>query len=91
VDRKYADDIKFLQVTAEDVLKSRKEQPSKRKDLLNAMLNGQDPKTGQKMTDESIIDNLITFLIAGHDRFDENVHLFYARSFFVFFPCLILN
>jgi cytochrome P450 / NADPH-cytochrome P450 reductase len=67
VDRKYADDIKLLQVTAEDVLKSRKEYPSERKDLLNAMINSQDPKTGQKMTDQSIIDNLITFLIAGHE------------------------
>jgi hypothetical protein len=28
-------------------------------------LNGVDPKTGEKMTEESVIDNLITFLIAG--------------------------
>ena len=34
---------------------------------LNAMLNGVDPKTGDKMNDESVIDNLITFLIAGHE------------------------
>ncbi|KAK9319030.1 putative bifunctional p-450/nadph-p450 reductase [Lipomyces orientalis] len=42
--------------------------PTDRKeDLLTAMLNGTDPKTGRKMTDSSIIDNLITFLIAGHE------------------------
>lgn len=32
---------------------------------VNAMLNGVDPKTKEKMTDENIIDNMITFLIAG--------------------------
>lgn len=31
------------------------------------MLNGVDAKTGKTMTDESIIDNLITFLVAGHE------------------------
>jgi len=34
---------------------------------LNAMLNGVDPKTGEKMTEDSVIDNMITFLIAGHE------------------------
>jgi len=31
------------------------------------MLDGVDPKTGQKLSDSSITDNLITFLIAGHE------------------------
>ncbi|CAJ2512010.1 Uu.00g076350.m01.CDS01 [Anthostomella pinea] len=66
-DAKYFQDIEVLRKTAMDVLRSRKEQPNDRKDLLNAMLNGVDSKTGQRMTDESIIDNLITFLIAGHE------------------------
>ncbi|KAF3767140.1 hypothetical protein M406DRAFT_39325 [Cryphonectria parasitica EP155] len=66
-DRKYEKDIEIMRKTADDVLKYRKENPSDRKDLLNAMLNGKDPKTGQKMTDQSITDNLITFLIAGHE------------------------
>ncbi|KAK2614230.1 hypothetical protein N8I77_001076 [Diaporthe amygdali] len=67
VDRKYERDIEVLRKTAGDVLKARKENPTDRKDLLNAMLNGKDPKTGQKMSDQSITDNLITFLIAGHE------------------------
>ncbi|KAK1775755.1 cytochrome P450 [Copromyces sp. CBS 386.78] len=67
VDRKFHDDIKVLRETAESVLKSRKQHPSERKDLLTAMLDGVDPKTGQKLSDDSIIDNLITFLIAGHE------------------------
>ena len=31
------------------------------------MLNGVDPRTGEGLTDESVIDNMITFLIAGHE------------------------
>ena len=31
------------------------------------MLNGKDPKTGETMSNESVIDNMITFLIAGHE------------------------
>ncbi len=65
--QKYWDDIEVLRQTADDVLKERKKNPIDRKDLLNAMLNGVDPKTGKKMDDGSIIDNLITFLIAGHE------------------------
>lgn len=65
--RKYWDDITILRQTAESVLRARKENPTDRKDLLSAMLDGIDPKTGEKLSDASIIDNLITFLIAGHE------------------------
>lgn len=65
--QQYADDIETLRQTADEVLQYRKAHPSDRKDLLNAMLKGVDPKTGKKMTDQSITDNLITFLIAGHE------------------------
>lgn len=41
--------------------------PDAPKDLLDRMLTVVDAKTGEKMTDESIVDNLITFLIAGHE------------------------
>lgn len=66
-EQKFFADIELLRKTAGEVLQARKENPSDRKDLLSAMLNGVDTKTGQKMTDSSIIDNLITFLIAGHE------------------------
>lgn len=36
-------------------------------DLLNAMLLARDPETGRGMTDSSITDNMLTFLIAGHE------------------------
>jgi cytochrome P450/NADPH-cytochrome P450 reductase len=65
--RKYWADIEVLRQTAQGVLDSRRRRPTGRKDLLSAMLDGVDPKTGQKLSDSSIIDNLITFLIAGHE------------------------
>ncbi|KAI0384686.1 cytochrome P450 [Hypomontagnella monticulosa] len=66
-DAKYFQDIETLRKTADEVLQERKRNPSDRKDLLHAMLSGVDPKTGQHMSDTSITDNLITFLIAGHE------------------------
>ncbi|KAH7156720.1 cytochrome P450 [Dactylonectria macrodidyma] len=67
-DEKLTSDIEVMRSTAKEVLESRKAgNSSERKDLLDAMLRGVDSKTGKKMTDESIMDNLITFLIAGHE------------------------
>ncbi|KAH7130800.1 NADPH-cytochrome P450 reductase-like protein [Dendryphion nanum] len=65
--QKYWADIDLLQTTSMEVIQTRKANPTEKKDLLNAMFNGVDPKTGQKMTDESVMDNMITFLIAGHE------------------------
>ncbi|KAI0836251.1 bifunctional P-450:NADPH-P450 reductase [Hypoxylon sp. FL0890] len=67
-DKAFQHHIDVLRETAETVLKERIADPSnERKDLLTAMLKGRDSLTGQKMSDESIIDNLITFLVAGHE------------------------
>lgn len=65
---KFWSDIEVLRKTAQEVLDERKAgEGSDRKDLLAAMLKGADPRSGVTMTDQSIIDNLITFLIAGHE------------------------
>ncbi|KAF2016963.1 cytochrome P450 [Aaosphaeria arxii CBS 175.79] len=67
-DEKYKNDIETMRRTAREVLESRKSgEDDARRDLLTAMMKGVDPKTGKHMTDESIMDNLITFLIAGHE------------------------
>uniref|UniRef100_A0A0D2YKI3 Bifunctional cytochrome P450/NADPH--P450 reductase n=1 Tax=Fusarium oxysporum (strain Fo5176) TaxID=660025 RepID=A0A0D2YKI3_FUSOF len=68
-ERKLAKDINFMRTTSEDLIKARKADPNadQRKDLLAAMMNGVDPRTGSRMDDESIINNLLTFLIAGHE------------------------
>jgi cytochrome P450 / NADPH-cytochrome P450 reductase len=66
-DRQYWADINYMRNLAQDMINHRRANPTDKKDLLNAMLFGKDPKTGEKMTDESLINNIITFLIAGHE------------------------
>ncbi|USP74599.1 uncharacterized protein yc1106_01873 [Curvularia clavata] len=65
--QKYWSDIELLRKTSLEVINTRRANPTDKKDLLNGMLNGVDPKTGEKMTDDNVIDNMITFLIAGHE------------------------
>ncbi|KAI1391417.1 cytochrome P450 [Hypoxylon trugodes] len=52
---------------SESIIEKRRAQPVAAPDLLNTMLMGKDPKTGKGMSDKSIIDNMVTFLIAGHE------------------------
>lgn len=65
--QKYESDIALMKKVSDEVIKRRKEKPTGKKDLLNAMLNGKDPVTGEGMSNDSIINNMITFLIAGHE------------------------
>lgn len=62
--RKHIDSMRALCL---ELIQDRRQNPVEGTDLLNAMINGKDPKTKTRMTDESIIQNLITFLIAGHE------------------------
>ena len=62
--RKHSESMK---TTCRDLIEERRSHPVEGADLLNAMMQGKDPKTGEGMSDELIIGNLITFLIAGHE------------------------
>ncbi|KAI9900143.1 hypothetical protein N3K66_004405 [Trichothecium roseum] len=64
---RFAADIATMKRIAGEVLEARKKTPGDRTDLLTAMLDGVDRRTGKKLTDDNIINNLITFLIAGHE------------------------
>jgi cytochrome P450/NADPH-cytochrome P450 reductase len=64
---KWQENIDYMRNLSNELVQARKDHPKDTKDLLNAMINGKDPKTGKAVNDESIIDNLITFLIAGHE------------------------
>uniref|UniRef100_A0A0W0F1E3 Putative fatty acid hydroxylase n=1 Tax=Moniliophthora roreri TaxID=221103 RepID=A0A0W0F1E3_MONRR len=64
---KYEADIKLMKDLATKIVADRKANPTEKKDILNIMLNGRDPKTGEGLSDESIINNLLTFMIAGHE------------------------
>ncbi|KAH9890299.1 cytochrome P450 [Xylariomycetidae sp. FL2044] len=54
-----------------DVMKGRrdleKHQAFDKPDVFTAMLHRRDPVTGKQLSDDMIIDNMITFLFAGHD------------------------
>ncbi|KAH6896729.1 fatty acid hydroxylase [Thelonectria olida] len=63
----YDTDIQTLRRVAADVLADRRAHPNKKKDILNALIVGSDSKTGERMSDESILNNMIVFLIAGHE------------------------
>ncbi|KAJ6522368.1 fatty acid hydroxylase [Mycena vulgaris] len=64
---KYEADIKKMKDLADQIVATRKTHPITKHDLLDIMLNSRDPKTGQAMTEQSIAENLLTFLIAGHE------------------------
>ncbi|KAK1223348.1 hypothetical protein PQX77_013780 [Marasmius sp. AFHP31] len=64
---KFEEDINFMKEIAYKIVENRKENPIEKKDLLNAMLFGKDPKSGEGLSDEAIVNNLLTFLIAGHE------------------------
>ncbi|KAK5112785.1 hypothetical protein LTR85_011119 [Meristemomyces frigidus] len=66
-DAQFFKDIEYMRKLSGDIVDRRVEHPKVTKDLLNAMVKGKDPKTGQALSHESIIDNMITFLIAGHE------------------------
>ncbi|KAJ3787486.1 cytochrome P450, partial [Lentinula aff. detonsa] len=64
---KYQRDIEQMRNTAKAILQDRKANPTDRKDMLNVMLRGRDPKTGAQMSDESIIDNSVLTVFLGHE------------------------
>ncbi|KAF9263922.1 cytochrome P450 [Marasmius fiardii PR-910] len=64
---KFEEDMKFMEELALEIVEHRKEHPTDKKDLLNTMLFAKDQKTGEGLSDEVIVKNLLTFLIAGHE------------------------
>jgi len=69
----YFKDIEVMHSLAETMVANRRKLLSDRpelkekKDLLNALLLTRDEQTGEGLTDQLIIDNMITFLVAGHE------------------------
>ncbi|KAJ3875364.1 hypothetical protein F5051DRAFT_430618 [Lentinula edodes] len=59
---KHQTDIEKMRKTAHSILQYRKVNPIDGKDMLNVMLNGRDPRTGARMSDDGIIDNVTKLL-----------------------------
>ncbi|KAJ7579303.1 fatty acid hydroxylase [Mycena floridula] len=64
---KYAEDQKVMHNLVDQIIAERKANPVDKNDLLNTMLYQKDKETGQGLSDKSISNNLLTFLIAGHE------------------------
>ena len=64
-DKMFFDNIQCCRELCANLLQERRSHPTEDKDLLSAMIDRKDPKTGQSLSEQSIIDNMITFLVAG--------------------------
>ena len=56
-----------LRAVVGQTVRSRRDNPGDRDDLLVRLLRAKEPETGRPMSDEQMVDNLLTFLLAGHE------------------------
>ncbi|WP_331743442.1 cytochrome P450 (plasmid) [Streptomyces sp. NBC_01136] len=67
-DRKYRENIQLMRDLVENVIKERREgKGTGEEDLLGLMLEATDPETGKLLADDNVRDQVVTFLIAGHE------------------------
>nr|QTK22475.1 cytochrome P450 [Rhodococcus sp. B2] len=66
--RQHPKDIALMQRTVDEVIAARRHGQSPRQDdLLQRMLEHPDPQTGELLSDQSIRNQVLTFLVAGHE------------------------
>jgi cytochrome P450/NADPH-cytochrome P450 reductase len=65
--RQAAEDIAYMRNLVDDVIRQRRVSPTSGMDLLNLMLEARDPETDRRLDDANIRNQVITFLIAGHE------------------------
>lgn len=64
----YRTDIRVMQDLVDDVIRRRRDAGGEGAgDLLGLMLEAADPRTGERLSDENIRNQVLTFLIAGHE------------------------
>ncbi len=59
--------IHMLRSSVAAMLRERREVVQGRDDLMHRLMHATDPETGAPMNEEQLIDNLLTFYLAGHD------------------------
>ncbi|MFF7716005.1 cytochrome P450 [Streptomyces sp. NPDC007988] len=66
--KRYGENIRLMQDLVGSVIKERHEgRGSAEEDLLGLMLEATDPETGERLYDDNVRDQVVTFLIAGHE------------------------
>ncbi|KAK1975552.1 LOW QUALITY PROTEIN: cytochrome P450 [Colletotrichum cereale] len=66
---KFRHNIEQMQSICREIIAQRRRSCSagRPNDLLDAMLNGRDPETGESLSEQDIVHNIITFWVAGHE------------------------
>jgi len=59
--------VKFLRSSLARVIDERRRGQEERHDLVSMLLAAKDPETERTMTDDEMVDNLMTFITAGHE------------------------
>lgn len=65
--KQLGEDIDYMNTLVDDIIRERRSTGGDQQDLLNFMLAGKDPVTGEGLSDENIRYQINTFLIAGHE------------------------
>lgn len=65
--KRYQENITRLHNLCDEIIKQRRQNNETMNDLLDRMLHGKDPETGYQLSDENIRNQMVTFLIAGHE------------------------
>ncbi|KAK1146176.1 hypothetical protein N8T08_003266 [Aspergillus melleus] len=65
--RRLKRNMEFMRQVSQDIIQDRQNTSADSNDLLHALLSGRDSVTGKGLTEDQIINNLITFLVAGHE------------------------
>ncbi|MEH0841192.1 cytochrome P450 [Micromonospora sp. CPCC 205711] len=66
--RTFEENVRVMHSLVEEVIRERRAGGGDdRRDLLSLMLGAVDPETGEPLSDENIRNNVVTFLIAGHE------------------------
>ncbi|WP_425265653.1 cytochrome P450 [Terrihabitans rhizophilus] len=59
--------VHYLRSSLAAMIAERRQQDDPRQDLVAMLLHARDPETGRTMIDDEIVDNLMTFITAGHE------------------------
>ncbi len=57
----------FLHADVGRIVAQRRAKPSEQPDLLDLLIAARDPESGRSMSDDEIVANMITFIVAGHE------------------------
>jgi cytochrome P450 len=59
--------VRTLRAAALSIVRERRRAAAAGDDLLARLMQARDPESGQQMNDEQLVDNLLTFYLAGHE------------------------